>query len=466
VSGSPSLVIGGNGSTMNAHECRRATIEKPMDTSVSSPLLSVDEALAAILARIPVLESEERELGEALDRVLAEDLHADIDVPPFDNSAMDGYAVIAADTLSASPARPVALRVIADLPAGRVPDVAVGPGEAVRIMTGAPMPPGADAIVRVEDTERGDGNVLLRAPSGPGRDVRLAGEDVRAGELILPAGTYVRPAEVGMLAMLGRRRVHTVRRPRVAVLTTGDELVDVDEPLAPGKIRNVNLYSLIAQVRACGGEPLSLGVARDSVEELEAKIREGLTADLLVTSAGVSVGDYDVVKTVLDRLGHIEFWRVNMKPARPIAFGRIGDVPMFGLPGNPASSMVAFEEFVRPAILKMQGRRALGRPRREAVCEARLDNRGGRRSFVRGYVYARETEHRVRLAGPEGAGIMTAMVRANCFIVIPEAVEHVAPGDLVSVELLDGHAEAVVPAEQVVPTAAAGASDRSEDCCD
>src|SRR5262249_11927243 len=185
-------------------------------------------------------------------------------------------------------------------------------------------------------------------------------------------------AEVGMLAMLGRRRVHTVRRPRVAVLTTGDELVDVDEPLSPGKIRNVNLYSLIAQVRACGGEPLSLGVARDSVQEIEAKIREGMAADLLVTSAGVSVGEYDVVKTVLDGLGHIDFWRVNMKPARPLAFGRVGNVPMFGLPGNPASSMVAFEEFVRPAILKMQGRRVLGHPRRKAVCGVHRDNHGGR----------------------------------------------------------------------------------------
>jgi molybdopterin molybdotransferase len=428
--------------------------------ATTKSLLSVDEALAAILEKIPVLEPEEVFLDEALGRVLAEDIYADIDVPPFDNSAMDGYAVIAADTAQATPERPVVLRVVADLPAGYLPQTPVRHGEAVRIMTGAPMPPGADAIVRVEDTARGEGVVLVYAPTRPGRDVRRAGEDVRAGERILPRGTYVRPAEVGMLAMLGRRRVRVIRRPRVAVLTTGDELVDVDEPLTPGKIRNINLYSLIAQVRWCGGEPISLGVARDTVEELEAKIRAGMAADLLVTSAGVSVGDYDVVKTVLDKLGQIDFWRVNMKPAKPIAFGRIGNTPMFGLPGNPASSMVAFEEFVRPAILKMQGRRALRHPTLQAVAEVALDNRGGRRSFVRGYVHHHEGEYRVRPAGPEGAGIMTTMVRANCFIVLPETVERVAPGELVTVELLDAPA-----AEEPGATVLAGAAGAADDCC-
>jgi molybdopterin molybdotransferase len=431
------------------------------DPAAGMRLHSVEEALAAILERIPVLEPEVVLLDEALGRVLAEDVHADIHVPPFDNSAMDGYAVRGADTAGATAERPAVLRVVADLPAGRVPDTAVGPGEAIRIMTGAPMPAGADAIVRVEDTERGEGTVLVRAPSRPGRDVRLAGEDVRAGELILPRGTYVRPAEVGMLAMLGRRRVQVIRRPRVAVLTTGDELVDVDEPVTPGKIRNVNLYSICAQVRWCGGEPIALGVARDTLEDLEAKVREGMTADMLVTSAGVSVGDYDVVKVVLDKLGRIDFWRVNMKPAKPIAFGRIGDIPMFGLPGNPASSMVAFEEFVRPAILKMQGRRALRHPTLAAVSEAELDNRGGRRSYVRGYVHAHGDGYRVRPAGPEGAGIMTAMVRANCFIVIPEDVARVAPGDAVTVELLDA-----APTEEIgVPALAAGAM-AADDCCD
>ena len=432
-----------------------------MKDATMQRLLSVDEALVAILDKIPVLGTEEVLLDEALGRVLAEDVHADGHVPPFDNSAMDGYAVVAADTVGASAERPAVLRVVADLPAGHVPETPVGPGEAVRIMTGAPMPAGADAIVRVEDTARGEGVVLVRAPTRPGRDVRLAGEDVRAGDLILPAGTYVRPAEVGMLAMLGRRRVQVIRRARVAVLTTGDELVDVDEPLTPGKIRNINLYSICAQVRWCGGEPISLGVARDTVEELEAKIRAGMAADLLVTSAGVSVGDYDVVKTVLDKLGHIAFWRVNMKPAKPIAFGQIGSIPMFGLPGNPASSMVAFEEFVRPAILKMQGRRGLRKATLQAIAEVELDNRGGRRSFVRGYVHQHDGTYRVRPAGPEGAGIMTAMVRANCFIVIPEAVAHVAPGDAVTVELLDA-----AGAEELAPAPVATTAGSGDDCCD
>ncbi len=424
------------------------------------PPLSVDDALAAILERIPVLGPETVLLDEALGRVLAEDVSADLNVPPFDNSAMDGYAVVAADTAGASADRPAELRVIADLPAGYLPEAPVGRGEAVRIMTGAPMPEGADAIVRVEDTERGEGVVRIKVAARPGRDVRRAGEDVRAGDLILPAGTYVRPAEVGMLAMLGRRRVAVIRRPRVAVLTTGDELVDVDEPVTPGKIRNVNLYSICAQVRWCGGEPVPLGVARDTLEDLEAKIRAGMAADLLLTSAGVSVGDYDHVKTVLDKLGRIEFWQVNMKPAKPIAFGRVGDVPMFGLPGNPASSMVAFEEFVRPAILKMQGRRGLGKTTLQAVSEVALDNRGGRRSFVRGYVHSHDGGYRVRPSGVEGAGIMTAMVRANCFIVIPESVAQVAPGDTVTVELLDA-----APTDELVAPALAGPGG-ADDCCD
>jgi len=263
-----------------------------------------------------------------------------------------------------------------------------------------------------------------------------------------------------MLAMLGRRRVRVVRRPRVAVLTTGDELVDVDEPLTPGKIRNINLYSISAQVAWCGGVPVPLGVARDTLEELEARIREGLSTDMLITSAGVSVGDYDVVKAVLDKLGHIDFWRVNMKPAKPLAFGRIGGIPMFGLPGNPASSMVAFEQFVRPALLKMQGRRALHKPTLQAIAEVALDNRGGRRAFVRGYVHQHDGAWRVRPAGQEGAGIMTTMVRANCLIVIPEQVERVAPGDTVTVELLDGGAAEEPVAGGGRPGAAGG-----DDCC-
>lgn len=404
--------------------------------------LSVDEALAAILERVPVLDAEEVPVLEALGRVLAEDVRADLDVPPFDNSAMDGFAVRAEDTVGATVDRPVRLRVTADLPAGRVPSTRVGPGEAIRIMTGAPMPEGADAVIRVEDAESVDGDVLIRRSVRPGNDVRYAGEDVRAGATILTRGTFVRPAEVGMLATLGKKWVRVFRRPRVAVLTTGDELVDIDEPVTPGKIRNTNLYSLCAQVRWAGGEPVSLGVARDTVPDLEAKVREGMACDLLVTSAGVSVGDYDVVRVVLDRLGKVEFWRVRMKPAQPFAFGQIGGVPMFGLPGNPAASMVAFDLFVRPAILKMAGHQRLRKPEVEAICEDDLSNRGGRRWFVRGVVRRADGEWRVRRSGPEGAALMTTMCRANCFIVVPEHVERVRPGDRVTVRLMDWPEEA------------------------
>ncbi len=400
--------------------------------------VDVEQALGIVLDSVSPLKDETRHLLDCLGRVLAEDVLADMDIPPFDNSAMDGYALRAADTVAAGAENPVSLRVIADLPAGYPPPPLVRPGEAVRIMTGAPIPPGTDAIVRTEDVKRIDGGVLISRPVSPGDDLRRAGEDVRAGELILRRGTTIRPAEIGMLATLGRTRAQVVRAPRVAVLTTGDELVLPDEPVTPGKIRNSNLFSLSAQVKACGGEPLPLGIARDTAGELEAMIQKGIAdADLLITSGGVSVGDYDVVKTVLSRMGEILFWQVKMRPGAPVTFGLIEGKPMFGLPGNPSASMVAFEQFARPAILKMSGQARLRRRHVEAILETGVRSRLGVRNFLRAIATEENGEWRVRPAGAQGSGILRTMVQANALLVIPETVARLQAGDRATVQLID-----------------------------
>ena len=399
--------------------------------------IEVERALDIVLKSVSPLRGESRPILDCLGSVLAEDVAADMDVPPFDNSAMDGYALRAADTTGAAPAAPVALRVIADLPAGYPPPPMVHSGEAVRIMTGAPMPPGTDAVARIEDTESGNGIVRVARPLARGEDVRYAGEDVKLGDVVLRTGTRVRPSEVGMLATLGRREAVVVRTPRVAVLATGDELVDPWEAVTPGKIRNSNLYSISAQVRACGGEPVLLGVSRDTERELEEKIREGLSADMLLTSGGVSVGDYDVVKTVLARTGDILFWKVKMRPGSPVTFGLIDGKPMFGLPGNPTASMVAFEQFARPAILKMSGRTHFRRPEVQAILDDSIKNRVGVRNFVRAVAVNEEGEWRVRRAGQQGSGILRTMTQSNALIVVPETTGRLQPGDRVRVQLLD-----------------------------
>jgi molybdopterin molybdotransferase len=400
--------------------------------------ISVEQALELVLQSVSTLDGADLPLLDCLNSVLAEDIAADMDIPPFDNSAMDGYALIAADTTSARAEAPMTLRVIADLPAGYPPPPIVGRGEAVRIMTGAPMPHGTDAVARTEDVERGDGTVRISRPLSIGQDLRRRGEDVRLGDLVLATGLVVRPGEIGMLATLGRKVARVVRTPRVAVLTTGDELVDPDEPVTPGKIRNSNLYSISAQVKACGAQPIMLGVARDTVEQLEAKIQEGIgEADMLITSGGVSVGDYDVVKKVLDRMGEILFWKVKMRPGSPVTFGRLQGKPMFGLPGNPTASMVAFEQFARPAILKMAGRTRLRRREVEATLELTVKGRAGVRQFVRAIATEGPDGWKVRPSGPQGSAILRTMVRSNALLVVPESAGRLQPGDRATVQLID-----------------------------
>jgi molybdopterin molybdotransferase len=417
------------------------------------PMLTVEDALARVLSAFHALEPEPVPILESLDRVLAEDVYADIDIPPHSNSAMDGYAVRAEDTTRASTDRPVQLRVIENLAAGYVTDTSVAPGTAIRIMTGAPLPPSADAVIRFERTKQTGDVVSLFGSVPVGKNVRYAGEDVRRGALILTQGTRVRPQEVGMLAALGCAEVQVIRRPRVAILATGDELVDIGEPLGPGKIRNSNGYSNAAQVLRYGGVPIMLGIARDSVEDLTAKIQAGLEqgADLLLTSGGVSVGDFDVVKNVLTAEGEIAFWRVRMKPGKPLAFGQIqaqvnGEtrtVPVLGMPGNPVSVMVSFEIFARPAILTMLGVTDLAKPTVEAVLVEGIPSKDERRHYVRVRVERQEDvpegmpAYLASLTGAQGSGILNSMVLANGFAIIPGDWSSAPAGARVQVMFFD-----------------------------
>jgi len=400
-------------------------------------MISVDNALEQILGAINPLRLEKVAILEALGRVLGENITSDRDIPPLPNSAMDGYALRFEDTLGASREKPAVLNVIDDVPAGRVSTKTIRPGQAIRIMTGAPIPAGTDAIVRVEDTEKDADRVRVFVAVRKGLDIRPAGEDVKKGELVIPKGKVIRPAEVGMLAALNRSDVAIHRRPKVAILSTGDELVDIGGKLAPGMIMNSNSYSLAAQVAECRAVPLRLGIARDTREDLVSKFEEAKGADLIVTSGGVSVGDYDLVKDVMGELGAMRFWTVAMRPGRPLAFGVIGSVPVFGLPGNPVSVMVSFEEFVRPAILKMSGFKNLFRPSVKAVLKEGLQKKAGFRHFLRAVVELKEGKYYVVTTGEQGSGILKSMVMANGLIVLPEDVTSLMAGDEVAVQLID-----------------------------
>ena len=398
-------------------------------------LLTVDEALDRILAGVPSMAAHELPLLEALGAVLAEDARADHDVPPFTNSAMDGYAVRGEDVLSA----PARLRVVGDIAAGASPTRAVARGEAIRIMTGAPMPEGADTVVRVEDTDNGLELVTIHVATQRGVSVRERGEDLRAGETVIPQGTVLRAAEIGVLATTGRARVRVVRRPRVAVLSTGDEVVELEAPIGPGQIRDANRYSLSAAVRAAGCVPWTLGIVRDSATALRAALREAVAADAIVTSGGVSVGDHDHVKPVVSELGTMDFWSIAIRPGRPLAFGELRDgdrrVPIFGLPGNPVSSLLTFELFVRPALLRMAGQAVVDRPRARARLLERIDKPAQLRFFARGIHDAGAGT--VRTTGPQGSGILRSMALANCLIDLPEGRDRHEPGETVELILTD-----------------------------
>jgi len=414
-------------------------------------MISVEEALEKVLSYVDVLETESAPILESQGQVLAEDIVSNIDIPPLDNAAMDGYAVRADDTRGASGQSPRFLRVIDTVIAGAISRREVTPGTAVRIMTGAPVPAGADSVIRFEDTDEAgrlssnshEIGILCEVRSG--LNIRCAGEDIARGATVLGKGTVIRPAEVGVLASLGMSTVKVIRRPVVAVLATGNELVAISQPLPAGKIYNSNTYSVAALVRRYGGIPKILGIALDSEKSLVTKLRQGLDADMLITSGGVSVGDYDMVKDVLASEGEISFWTVRMKPGKPLAFGAFRGVakdgsprriPHLGLPGNPVSSMLTFELFARPAMLKMMGKKNLAKPVIDAVLEEPVVNTDGRRMYLRAIVSKRGNKHYARLTGPQGSGILTSMSLANGLVVIPEDTARAKAGEIVKVIML------------------------------
>ncbi|TRZ51106.1 MAG: molybdopterin molybdenumtransferase MoeA [Dehalococcoidia bacterium] len=414
-------------------------------------MISVEQALEKILGFVDILNDEERSILDCLGQVLAEDIYSNIDVPPLDNTAMDGYAVQSRDTHRASRESPRFLRVTDTVAAGSISRFKLEPGTAIRIMTGAAIPKGADSVVKFEDTDeahrKGSATEIgILVEVEPGKDIRRAGEDIAKGSLVLRRGVIIRPSEVGVLASLGRSVVRVIRRPMVAILATGDELVDINQPLPAGKIYNSNTYSLAALVRRYGGIPKLLGIALDSEESVVTGLSHGLDADMLITTGGVSVGDYDVVKDVLAKQGEIDFWTVRMKPGKPLAFGMIRgrdpaggikNIPHLGLPGNPVSSMITFELFVRPAVLKMMGKKNLTKPTVEAVIEEPMVNNDGRRIFARAVVEKRNGQYFARLTGPQGSGILTSMTLANGLVIVPEDKPGVKKGDTVQVMMLD-----------------------------
>ena len=418
-------------------------------------MLSVEEALKKVLDEIDTLEEETVPILDSLGQVLTEDIKSDIDIPPLDNSAMDGYAVKYRDTAGAGEQTPKYLEVIDTVMAGSISKKEVVPGTAVRIMTGAPVPAGADAVVQFENTD--DAQRKESAPDAPitkvavlseakdGLNIRRAGETIAKGAIALKKGTVIRAAEIGMLASLGYSRVKVIRRPVVAILSTGDELVEVDKPLPEGKIHDSNAYSIAGLVKRYGCVPRMLGIARDNEESLVSKLKEARDADVLLTTGGVSMGDYDMVKDILDRDGEMVFWKVRVKPGKPLAFGKVKGngkrIPHMGLPGNSVSCMVSFELFVRPALLKMMGKKNYAKPTVEAILEDEVKNNAGRRLYNRAIVERRNGSYYARLTGSQSSGILTSMSLANALIVISEDSKTVNKGEKVQALMLDWNEE-------------------------
>lgn len=409
--------------------------------------MTVEEARGLVLTGIRRLDAESVSLLDALGRVLAADATSDIDVAPFDNSAMDGFAVRAEDMAGASPGAPAELDVVSLIAAGDFSERAIGPGEAARIMTGAPVPPGADAIVMVEDSRviTGDGNpgsrVALGRAASPGDHIRRRGEEVHAGDVVMAAGEIIGAAGIGLLASTGHANVAVYRRPRVAILSTGSELVEVAETPGPGKIRNSNSYSIAAQVIAAGAIPLRYGIVPDDMEATRTAFAQAAEdADYIVTSGGVSVGDFDYVKPVLEEMGKLAFCRVAMRPGNPQTLGSIRGVPFFGLPGNPTSTYVGFEVFVRPALRFMQGFSVLDRPMTVATLAHDVKKKPDRRYYYRARIEPATGDSplpTVALTGSQSSALLTAAHRGNCLMVLPEGEAFFAAGVQVDCMRLD-----------------------------
>jgi molybdopterin molybdotransferase len=400
--------------------------------------LSVEDALARILVNVaPVCDRQQVPVAETLNRILAADIVSTMNVPAHTNSAMDGYAILGAD-LPAQGTRELA--VIGTAYAGRPYLAAVGSGQCVRIMTGAPLPPGTDTVVMQERVERGDERIRLDGSTRVGENIRQAGEDIRAGQVVLAAGRRLMPADIGLIASLGIATVPVFRPLRVAFFSTGDELRPVGDPLGPGDVHDSNRYTLRGMLQRLGAQLKDVGIVRDTPEQTRAAFETAAAGqDVIISSGGVSVGEADFVKSVLNELGHAEFWKVAMKPGRPLTFGHVRGAVFFGLPGNPVSVMVTFYLFVQPALRRMMGETETTGLRLKAVCRSKLKKRPGRVEFQRGVlVQDPDGSLVVRKTGMQGSGILTSMSHANCFIILPQDCEGVEPGQAVDVQPFAG----------------------------
>lgn len=402
-------------------------------------MLQFKEALEIVLNNIKELGYERVDIISAIGRVLFEDVYAKYNHPPSDNSAMDGFAVKYDDIKGASKENPVKLLVVAELPAGNIFERPFSSGEAVRIMTGSPIPYGADTVVMQEDTLFEKGEVLIYKKVDKGANIRKIGEDIKKGDKILNKGSILKPADIGIIATTGRSFVTVYQKPKVAIISTGDELCSIDEvPENFSKIIDSNSYAILAQVKETGANPLIIGIAKDNKEDLEEKFKLATKADVIISSGGISVGAYDYVKEVFENIGcKILFWKVAIKPGKPFAFGLIGDKPVFILPGNPVSSMLTFELFVRPSLLKIMGHKNIFRPVVEAISDSCAINKDGRMTFFRVVLHKSKEGYIASLTGEQGSGILKSMVDCHGLMILPSGKEEIKKGDKVKVIITD-----------------------------
>ncbi len=400
--------------------------------------ITPDQALEIVLGFVSPVDEVHLPHSRVLGMTLSRDIHSRVELPPFDNSAMDGYAVVSADLVAAVPDQPAALSLLETIGAGEVPTMTVQPGTCLKIMTGAPLPAGADAVVMREETEQQGERVAFLAAARPGQNIRLKGSDVHLGEMVMAAGTAIGAAQWAMLASLGQAMVPVRPRPRVAIIATGAELVDVDAPLLPGQIRDSNSFALRAAALDCAAEVVAVRRVGDSLEELTVILQElAPHCDAIVTSGGVSAGDFDPVRDVLHRDANVLFWKIAMKPGKPLLFAEYQGVPVFGLPGNPVSVMVAWEEFVRPALLRLAGRTALARPEVRATVRGAFTSPAGRVEYVRACVTLEADDWVAAATGDQGSGRLSSMLGSNALLVVPAATTRVQPGDKLPARLTD-----------------------------
>jgi molybdopterin molybdotransferase len=413
-------------------------------------MISVEEALQKILDNISVLDSEEKSLLDCLGQAVAEDIYAPYDIPPENNSGMDGYATCSEFITSATKDNPVILKVIGEQPAGSSIVISISKNTCVKIMTGAIIPEGYDVVVPFEQTDHeqrkneklNNDEIGIHSFLNKGSHIRYRGEDIKKNEAVFKRGSFLRSSEIGMLASLGIGKVKVTRKPVIGIIATGSELVELNRKLSPGKIYNSNSYSIAALVKQLGGIPQILGIAQDTKSHIAKAVKRGLNYDMLITSGGVSVGDYDVVKDVLAAEGTISFWTVRMKPGKPLAFGMLKGnkgrmIPHLGLPGNPASCLVTLEIFGKPAIYKMMGKSDFESETIRAVFEDTMENLDGRRVYSRARVYFKDGKYHAKLAGAQGSAMLKSMTKANGLAIIPENISKISPGSIVDVLMLD-----------------------------